>query len=250
MTKQAFLDQHVVAKPFPSVIEIMRPFYENDWQSPSSPHLGGQKVLRKMQGCYESLYRQLELDPTDTLVVTSSAAEAINHVTFVTYLNVTRPSGKNHFITSNVDEAPVIMSMERLFPLGCSCKMVKVDDFCTITPESLEETISPRTALLSVSWANALTGVIQPIEELGAICKDRGIIFHVDASQVLGKLPFSLKDLPIDILSFSSSPISPNCIKAQAIIAAPPSFNLSFEYRFSTLDKPSGVIFSKSGKLL
>lgn len=151
----------------------------------------------------DHLYRAVDADDEDHFVFTSSQAEAINHILFATFIDVIQKTGKNHFITSTIDEAPQIMGMSRMQEMGALFDMVPVNQEGIVTVENLIQTITPRTVLLSLSYANALTGVLQPIEELGKLCRERGILFHVDVSHVIGKKKISFKKSSIDFLTFN-----------------------------------------------
>ncbi|MCH9609716.1 MAG: Cysteine desulfurase IscS [Chlamydiales bacterium] len=143
------------------------------------------------------LYQLVDASAEDHFIF-STGATAVNHVAFSTYLDVTRKTGKHHYLCSNTDEAPAILSMTRLQELGCHFQMVEGTDF-----QSFAETVTPRTALISLSWANGLTGVIHPIKEIAALCKEREIYFHVDATHVLGKGDFSFQESGADFLTFN-----------------------------------------------
>jgi len=97
------------------------------------------------------------------------------------------------------------MAMSRLEKLGCVCRMIDVDATAHVTPEAVGDHVTPRSALLSLSWGCGLTGVIQPVQEIAKVCRERGILFHLDASHVLGKLSFDLKELGADFISFEGS---------------------------------------------
>jgi len=121
------------------------------------------------------------------------------------YRDVTVETGKNHFLTSAIDEAPAIMAMSHLEKLGCVCRMIDVNEQGLVTPEAVGDNVTPRSALLSLSWGCGLTGIIQPVQEIARVCRERGILFHLDASHVLGKLHFDLKELGADFISFEGS---------------------------------------------
>jgi cysteine desulfurase len=111
--------------------------------------------------------------------------------------------GKNQFITAATDEAPAIMSIGRLEQFSCLGKMAPVNPQGQVTAHAIAETLTPRTALVSLSWANGLTGVINPIEEIAALCNDRGVRLHLDATHTLGKLFFQSGDIPGHFISFN-----------------------------------------------
>ncbi len=135
----------------------------------------------------------------------SSSADAINHLYLSHYFDHIRETGKNHLITSNMEELPCMMALKRLEELGCSGKILAVNTQGQLTKEALEEVLRPRTSLVSLSWANGLTGVIHPIADLAAAAQAKDVKVHVDASYVIGKLFFRFEDLPIDFLTFDGS---------------------------------------------
>lgn len=143
----------------------------------------------------------------DDFVFTSSGAEAVNHVILSTFFDVTRPTGKNHFLTSTINEAPSIMAIGRLDQLGCVGKMVPVSKQGSIKAETLAESITPRTALVSIDWANGLTGVITPVGEIAKLCKQRAIALHLDATHILGKLFYEMDDIGANFITFNGDQI-------------------------------------------
>ncbi|MBI3508926.1 MAG: aminotransferase class V-fold PLP-dependent enzyme [Chlamydiia bacterium] len=139
----------------------------------------------------------------DAFVFTSSGAEAVTQVLWSVYMEAARKEGKCHFLASALEDLPTMQMLKRLEELGCFAKIIPVTPSGEIDLKKLPELISPRTALLSVQLAQALTGVIQPIEELVRITKERNILLHLDASYAVGKIYFSFADLGADYLTFS-----------------------------------------------
>ncbi|MBS0635097.1 MAG: aminotransferase class V-fold PLP-dependent enzyme [Verrucomicrobia bacterium] len=139
----------------------------------------------------------------DQFVFTSSGAAACSMAIFSAYHSQTKFAGKNHFIARDIDEAPSILAISSLEEDGCFLKLAPTAKRGFLTLDDFIETVSPRTALLSLSWASGHTGVIQPLDEIAAVCKERGIWLHVDATHVVGKLDIRFSELPIDILTFS-----------------------------------------------
>ncbi|NGX60754.1 MAG: Cysteine desulfurase IscS [Chlamydiae bacterium] len=152
---------------------------------------------------YEAILRFAGAQASHHFSFAHSSAEAVNHAVLATYLEVSRKTGKNHFLASGLEEAPAILSMERLQELGCVFEMVPVGSDGMISPETLAEAFTPRTAFFLCSWGCGLTGVLQPVEELASLCQERGVLFHVEASHVLGKGPFRFSESGGDLLSFS-----------------------------------------------
>jgi len=121
---------------------------------------------------------------------------------FAAYLDITRKTGKNHFVSAAIDEAPTIMAMSRLAEVGCLYEMAPVNKEGIVTAQAVAQTFTPRTAMVSISWANALTGVIQPVAEIAEMCRERGILFHVEATHVLGRGYYTLESSGADLLTF------------------------------------------------
>lgn len=168
-----------------------------------SPHQMGQELFPAIDESYKAIYKLLGAKDEDTVVFTSSGAEAVNQAILSAYFDITKSTGRNQLITSSIDEAPAIMSVGRLEKLGCVGQMAEANEKGQITAEKLAESITPRTALVSLSWANGLTGVINPIAEISDLCKERGIRLHLEASHVLGKLYYEMEDVGADLISFN-----------------------------------------------
>ncbi|MDR3624511.1 MAG: cysteine desulfurase family protein [Chlamydiales bacterium] len=201
--KRVYLDNHTAARPSLQVVKEMTPYLRDHFALLSSPYNLAGDQMGAVELAYQSLYELLGAKDKDTVLFCSSGAEAINHVLLSTYLDSTRRSGKNHYITSLVDEASIIMGMNRLESNGVAAKLCEVDSFGCVTKQKLIEAISPRTSIISLSYANGLTGVIQPVEDIAALCKERGILLHLDVTHVLGKLFFDLEEVGADFISFN-----------------------------------------------
>ncbi len=197
-----YLDNNTVTRPSLKAVEAMLPFLKEKWGVPTSPHAVGQSLLPELRRCYEAIYALLGASVEDGFVFTSSGAEAINHVFTSVQRDVTQESGKNHFLTAATDEAPSILAAGRLEQTGCVSKMVAVNGEGVVTVDAVADALTPRTALLSLSWANGLTGVVQPVAEIAELCRDRGVLLHLDASYILGKLFFELEDIMPDFVTF------------------------------------------------
>jgi cysteine desulfurase len=206
MKRSIYLDNGMTAKPSQEAISQMIPFYSHKWGTPSQPHQMGQELFLPLTESLKRLYHAVGAKEEHQFVFTSSGAEAINQVVFSAYHEITLPTGKNHFITSAIEEAPSLMSISRLEKMGCSATLIKPNQHGIITLQALTEAMTPRTALVSLSWASGLTGVIQPIQELAPLCKKRGVKFHVDITHAMGKLACDFSELDIDFLTFNGDP--------------------------------------------
>lgn len=207
MARGIYLDNSTTTRPSDKAVSAMAPFYTSQWGSPAAPHLMGQELYPSIKESWKSIYKLLGAQETDDMVFTSSGAEAVNQAILSAYFDVTLPTGKNHFITSHIDEAPAIMSIGRLERLGCVGKMVSPNASGQITPQILADAITPRTAMISLSWANGLTGVVQPVADIAKLCQERGILLHLDATHVLGKLYFELEETGASFISFNGDNI-------------------------------------------
>lgn len=185
----------------------MMPFFSELWGSPSAPHTGGQEIMPAISNSYRAIYDLLGARDSDDFVYTSSGAEATNQVIMSTYFDRVKQTGKNQFITSHIDEAPAIMAIGRLESLDCVGHMVSPNRSGKITAAIIAEALSPRTVLLSISWANGLTGVVNEVKEIAELCQERGVLLHLDATHVLGKLYIDVSELPVDFVSFNGEQI-------------------------------------------
>lgn len=198
-----YLDNNTTSKPSEAAISKMIPFFSHLWGVSSAPHHKGQELAPAIKEAYKHIYEFIGAKEEDNFILTSSGAEAINQVIHSTYLNATIPTGKNHFLVSALSEAPAIMAIENLEQVGCLGKTIDVNSEGIITLEALEDAITPRTALLSLPWGEGLTGAIQPLNEIRDLCQRRGILLHLDATHVLGKLFYELEEIKPDFLTFN-----------------------------------------------
>lgn len=207
MPQGIYLDNNTITRPSEQAVAKMLPFLMEQWGTPSQPHMIGQQLYPAVDEALRGIYALVGAKESDDIIFTSGSAEGTNHVIFSTYFDVTTHTGKNQFITSAVDEAPSIIAMGRLEQLSSVVKLAPVDSNGRVTAQAIAETMTPRTALVSISWANGLTGVINPIEEIAALCQERGVRLHLEASHVLGRIFFDWEDVPAHFLTFSGDSI-------------------------------------------
>jgi cysteine desulfurase len=147
----------------------------------------------------------VEASPDDLFVFCSSGAEAVNQILWSVFFEVCRKQGKNHLLVSAWEDAPTLQMMKRLEEMGCFVKPIPVDKRGQIDCAILAAEISPRTALISVTMAQGLTGIIQPVEEIARLAKSRGVLLHLEGAYAVGKYAFRFADLGADYLSFSGA---------------------------------------------
>ncbi len=198
-----YLDNSTTAPPSERSIQAMLPYLTTHWGNPIAPHQRGQDLYPSIENFFRILYRSLGADEADHVILTSSGAEAVNHAVCAAMRDVTLQTGKNHFLTSSADEAAAALATMHLEPFGCTAKTIEVNREGIVTIEALTEALSPRTALLSLSWANGLTGTVQPVVEIAQLCRKRGVRLHLDATHVFGKLEIDLEAIKPDYLSLN-----------------------------------------------
>lgn len=201
--KPIYLDNATTTKMSDLAVSRMLPFFTEYWGSPSAPHQKGQELFPSIEEGMQALYALLDANSKDDIILTSSGAEAINHAIFSVYYEITRATGKNQFITTSIEEAPILMSIGRLEQMGCVGKMVEVGTQGYVTAQQIADALNPRTALVSMSWANGFTGVINPVKEIAKLCQERGVLLHLDATHILGKVYYSLEDIGAHFITFN-----------------------------------------------
>lgn len=198
-----YLDNSMTTRPSVKAVSQMMPYLSDHWGHPSQPHKMGQELYPALAESYKSLYKLLGARDKDGFVFTSSGAEAINQVIQSAFYDITLSTGRNHFITSTINEAPAIMAIGRLEKQSCVGKMVEINAHGQVSASHIAEAVTPRTAVVSLDWANGLTGVINPVAEISTLCQERGIALHLDATHVLGKLFFELDDVGASYITFN-----------------------------------------------
>lgn len=194
-----YLDNNATTQVAPEVVEAMLPFFHDLYGNPSSMHHFGGQVAHQVAEAREKVAAVLGADPSE-IVFTSCGTESDN-----TAIRGTLESypEKNHVIISRVEHPAVLNVGQYLRARGYRVTELGVDREGRLDLDELREAIDDRTALVSIMWANNETGVIFPIEEIGEIVKARGIPFHTDAVQAVGKIPLDVAKSHIDLLSLS-----------------------------------------------
>lgn len=197
-----YMDNNATTRIAPEVVEAMLPFLTDCYGNPSSMHTFGGQVARPIDEAREAIATLIGADPEE-IVFTSCGTESDS--TAILSALQTFPDNR-HVITSRVEHPAVKNLCENLDSLtGHKHRITRlqVDADGMLNPEQYGESLSDDTAIVSVMWANNETGVIFPVEEMAAMARDRGILFHTDAVQAVGKIPINLKESAIDFLSIS-----------------------------------------------
>lgn len=174
---------------------------EECWGNPSSLHAAGQRAAQRLDEARQSVARCLAASPAE-LYFTSGGTEADNWA-ITQCARMGAQAGKCHLITSAFEHHAVLHTMERLEQGGFEVTYLPVHEDGLVRVEELERAIRPDTALVSIMYANNEIGTIQPVAELGAVCRVHGVLFHTDAVQAAGHLPIDVRAQNIDLLSLS-----------------------------------------------
>ncbi len=199
-----YLDHHSATRPCTAALERMTPYLQEHWGASFSPHRMGQELIAALDTRYQMIYDLVNANENNSFVFTSSGAEAINQVFWSVFIERARKEGKTHFLISALEDAPTMQCAKRLEELGCTIKIAPANGNGQIDIEKLAELINPRTALISVTMAHGLTGVIQPVEEIIQLAKAKNILLHLDATYSIGKYPIHFES---DYLTFSGDRI-------------------------------------------
>ena len=202
--KVIYLDNNATTAVAPEVREAMEPFLAELYGNPSSIHTFGGQVGKHLDRARQQVADLLNCHPTE-IMFTSCGTESDNAA--IRSALPVHPARK-HIITTRV-EHPAVLNLCRTLakepPIGMGCRVTElsVDNQGMMNLAEFGNALDDDTAVASIMWANNETGVIFPVETVSAMCKDRGILFHTDAVQAVGKVPIDLSKLPIDMLSLS-----------------------------------------------
>jgi cysteine desulfurase len=199
--EQVYFDHAATTPPRGEVVEAMLPYLRERWGNPSSLHRTGNRALEGMERAREHLAALIGAQP-DEIVFTGSGTEADNHALVGVW--AAHRDRKNHIITSTIEHHAITHTVTFLEGLGAKVTHVPVDGAGLVDPEAVRTAITHQTALVSIMHANNEVGTIQPIAEIGAVCRERGVLFHTDAVQTVGHVPIDVSGLNIDLLSLSA----------------------------------------------
>ena len=200
MNRTVYFDNNATTRVAPEVCEAMLPFFGELYGNPSSMHTFGGEIAKYVKRAREEVAAFLNAEPEE-IIFTSCASESDNSAIRGT-AEFYGPSMK--LITTKVEHPAVLQPCRRLKALGYDEIELGVDSKGALDLDELRASLKgTKNALVSVMWANNETGVLFPIDEIAAICKEYGAIFHTDAVQVAGKIPVDVKKTPVDMLSMS-----------------------------------------------
>jgi cysteine desulfurase len=199
-SKPIYLDFNASTPIAPEVAEAMRPFLSQHFGNPSSLHWAGIPAKEAVENARQQVAELLQCH-SSKIVFTSGGSESNNHAIKGVFFAL--KNKRAHIITTQIEHPAVLNPCRFLEKFGSVVTYVPVDQYGRVDPEDVEKAITPQTILITVMHANNEVGTIQPIEEISKIAKERGILFHTDAAQSVGKIRTKVDDLGVDLLSMA-----------------------------------------------
>ncbi|MCM8779260.1 MAG: cysteine desulfurase NifS [Candidatus Omnitrophica bacterium] len=200
MEKIVYVDNNATTRVAPEVFEAMKPFLTAEYGNPSSMHTFGGKIRKYIDKAREEVAELLGANDPAEIIFTSGGTESDSTAIMGTLRSYPE---KKHIITTKVEHSAVLNLCKYLESIGYRVTYLGVDNQGLIDLNELKSAIDQDTAIISIMYANNETGVIFPIEEIAEIARTRGVVLHTDAVQAVGKIPFKLTALPVDLLSLS-----------------------------------------------
>lgn len=200
--KTIYLDNAATTKMSKIAIDAMLPYMDGVYGNPSSLHSIGQKANEALVNARERIAKLLGCEVRE-ITFTSGGSEADNQA-IVSAAKIGEKNGKKHIVSTAFEHHAVLHTLKKLKKEGFEITLLNVHEDGLVTPEQVAEAIRENTCLVTIMYANNEIGTVQPIKEIGAICRKKGVIFHTDAVQAVGHIHINVKDQNIDMLSLSA----------------------------------------------
>jgi cysteine desulfurase len=254
-----YMDNHATTPADPRVVEAMVPFFTNVFGNAASrSHSFGWTADEAVANAREQVAKLIGAAKAKEIVFTSGATES-NNLAIKGVAHFYREKG-NHIITTKIEHKAVLDTCKRLENEGFEVTYLSVDKSGRIDPEDVRRAITDKTILVSVMLANNEVGTIQPLKEIGAITRERGVLLHTDAVQGIGKTPFDVEEMNVDLASLTAHKMyGPKGVGALYVRRSRPRVRLAtemdgggheFGMRSGTLNVPGIVGFGKACELL
>jgi cysteine desulfurase len=199
-----YMDNHATTRTDPRVVEAMLPYFSEHYGNAASIHVFGQQALAAVDQARAEIATLIRAEPKE-IVFTSGATES-NNLAIKGAVAMYRRHG-NHIVTTQIEHRAVLDPCRRLECDGFRVTYLPVDGFGQVSPQQVADAITPETILVSVMLANNEVGTLQPLAEIGKICRERNVLLHTDATQAVGKIPVDVAQLNVDLLSMSAHKI-------------------------------------------
>lgn len=201
---RVYLDNNATTMTDPKVVEAMLPFFSDIFGNPNSLHKFGTASHPALQKAVNQVYAGINASDKDDVIFTSCATESNNWVLKSVWIDKILNGDKNHIVTTEVEHPSILSTCKFLEEQGVKVTYLPVNEQGIVEAHTVKSFITEKTALVSVMWANNETGMIFPIEEIGEICREKGVLFHTDGVQAVGKIPVDVQAVHIDFMSFSA----------------------------------------------
>ena len=198
---RVYADNAATTRVSQAALNAMMPYFTEVYGNPSSLHSFGQEAKEALENARERMARHLGCQPRE-LYFTSGGTEADN-MAIRTAAALGARKGKKHIISTAFEHHAVLHTLNKLEKEGFEVTLLDVKDGHNITAAQVRDAIREDTCLVTAMFANNEIGSVLPIAEIGAVCKEAGVLFHTDAVQAVGHLPIHVKDMNIDMLSLS-----------------------------------------------
>jgi len=201
---QVYMDNNATTMVDPQVLEVMMPYFSEQYGNPNSLHKFGTASHPAISKAIDQVYTAINAADADDIIFTSCATESNNWVLQSVWLDKIVNGDKNHIVTTEIEHPSVLSTCKFLEDQGVKVTYLPVNEQGIVEAHTVKSFITEKTALVSIMWANNETGMIFPIQEIGEICKEKGVLFHSDGVQAVGKIPVDLQAVHVDFMSMSA----------------------------------------------
>jgi cysteine desulfurase len=207
MTRSIYLDHHATTPLDPRALEAMTPYFTEEFgNASSSTHDWGHRAAEAVKKARGAVAGLIGAD-ADEIVFTAGATESNNLAVAGGARSRARAGRGRHLITTAIEHKSVLLTMGALQEEGFGLTVIPPDAEGIVTADAIRSALRPDTVLVSVTAACGEMGALQPVDAIGALCREHGILFHTDATQLVGKLPYDVDAVPTDLLSLSAHKI-------------------------------------------
>ncbi len=199
---QIYADNAATTKPSQTAIDAMMPYFTEIYGNPSSLHTPGQEAKVALEDARQRIANCLGCTPRE-IYFTSGGSESDNQALRSAAYNGAK-KGKKHIISTAFEHHAILHTLQQLQKEGFEVTLLDVHETGRITAQEVADAIREDTCLVTIMFANNEIGTIEPIQEIGAVCREKGVPFHTDAVQAVGHVPINVVDMNIDMLSLSA----------------------------------------------
>jgi cysteine desulfurase len=198
------MDNNATTMVDPLVLEEMLPYFKENFGNPNSIHKFGTSTHKGISKAIDQMYSAINAGDKDDIIITSCATESNNWVLKSVWVDKILHGEKNHIVTTEIEHPSVLSTCKFLEDQGVKVTYLPINEQGIVEAHTVRSFITDKTALVSIMWANNETGMIFPIEEIGDVCQEKGVLFHTDGVQAVGKIPVDMQKVNVDFMSMSA----------------------------------------------